>query len=194
MLIKHQVLEQIANGTVRLAFRRWRRPTVRTGGQLRTAVGILAIDVVEVVTLDQITDADAQQSGYASRVALMDDLGQTGTGQIYRIQLHVTGPDPRAVLRETTELSSAELEQVRQKLVQWDARSKQGPWTISILRLIQAYPETRSAELASLAHLETGTLKANVRKLKELGLTESIAKGGYRLSPRGQEVLERLDG
>jgi len=192
MLIKHQILEQMANGSVCLAFRRWRRPTVRAGGHLRTAVGILAIDAVDVVTPDQITDAEAQQAGYASRVALIDHLGQTGKGQIYRIQLHFAGPDPRAVLREQTGLSSAELEQVRQKLAQWDVRSKHGPWTMTVLHLIKDHPETRAAELAMLAQLETATLKAHVRKLKELGLTESIVKGGYRLSPRGQEVLERL--
>ena len=192
MLIKHQVLEQIANGSVCLAFRRWRCPTVRASGQLRTAVGILAIDAVDVVTLDQITDAEAQQAGYASYDALVDHLGQTGEGQLYRIQLHFAGPDPRAVLREQTGLSSAELEQVRQTLAQWDARSKHGPWTMTVLCLIRDHPETRAAELAALAQLETATLKAHVRKLKALGLTESIAKGGYRLSPRGQEVLKRL--
>lgn len=163
------------------------------GGQLRTAVGILAIDAVEVVTLDQITDVDAQQGGYASYEALVDDLGQTGEGQIYQIQLHFAGPDPRAVLQEQTDLTSAELEQVRQTLTRWDAWSKHGPWTMGVLRLIQDHPKTRASELATLAQLETATLKAHVRKLKELGLTKSIAKGGYRLSPRGQAVLERLN-
>jgi len=32
-----------------------------------------------------------------------------------------------------------------------------------------------------------------VRKLKELGLTESL-EVGYRLSPRGRALLERLGG
>ncbi|WP_008308740.1 ASCH domain-containing protein [Leptolyngbya sp. PCC 6406] len=193
MLIKQQILEQIAQGSVSLAFRCWQRPTVRAGGQLQTAVGILAIDAVDVITLHQVTDVDAQQAGYASQQALIDELGQTDQGQLYRIQLHWAGPDPRVVLREQTGLSSADLEQVRQKLTQWDAQSKHGSWTMTVLNLIQTHPETRAAELAALAQLETATLKANVRKLKALGLTESIAKGGYRLSPRGQEVINRLN-
>jgi len=193
MLIKHQTLEQIAQGNISLVFRRWQRPTVRAGGQLLAAVGILAIDAVERITLSQVTEADAQQAGYTSKKALIDELGQRGEGEIYRIQLHWAGPDPRVVLREQTDLSSAELEQVRQQLAQWDARSQHGPWTMMILRLIQDHPETRAAELADLISLETAALKANVRKLKELGLTESIAKGGYRLSPRGQAVLKRLN-
>jgi hypothetical protein len=140
-----------------------------------------------------VTEADAQQAGYESKKALVDELEQRGEGQIYRIQLHWAGPDPRAVLREQTDLSSAELEQVRQQLVHWDARSQHGPWTMLILRLIQEHPETRAADLADLISLEIAVLKANVRKLKELGLTESIATGGYRLSPRGQAVLKRLN-
>ena len=36
---------------------------------------------------------------------------------------------------------------------------------------------------------ETRPFKADVRKLKELGLTESLPVG-YRLSPRGERYLE----
>jgi hypothetical protein len=39
--------------------------------------------------------------------------------------------------------------------------------------------------------LDTHAFKLNVRKLKNLGLTESLGTG-YRLSPRGAAVLERL--
>ena len=40
---------------------------------------------------------------------------------------------------------------------------------------------------------DTLAFKANVRKLKGLGLTESLAVG-YRLSPRGVAVLARRSG
>jgi hypothetical protein len=40
--------------------------------------------------------------------------------------------------------------------------------------------------------METGRFKAHVRRLKALGLTESLDIG-YRLSPRGVVVLERLE-
>jgi ribosomal protein S19E (S16A) len=40
---------------------------------------------------------------------------------------------------------------------------------------------------------ERHPFKTDVRKLKELGLTESL-EVGYRLSPRGQALLERLGG
>lgn len=40
--------------------------------------------------------------------------------------------------------------------------------------------------------METGRFKAHVRRLKGLGLTESLDIG-YRLSARGVVVLERLE-
>jgi hypothetical protein len=46
MLFKQATLAAIAAGRVTLAFRRWRRPTVRAGGTLVTPVGMLAIDAV----------------------------------------------------------------------------------------------------------------------------------------------------
>ena len=43
---------------------------------------------------------------------------------------------------------------------------------MTILRLIKQYPGLYAKELAALVSLETQVLKARVRKLKEMGLTE----------------------
>ena len=48
MLFRQHVLAEIASGDVTLAFRRWTKPTVKAGGTLRTAVGVLAIDAVDL--------------------------------------------------------------------------------------------------------------------------------------------------
>ena len=45
--------------------------------------------------------------------------------------------------------------------------------------------------LAKQAAMDLATFKRRVRRLKELGLTESL-EIGYRLSPRGAAVLQRL--
>ena len=63
--------------------------------------------------------------------------------------------------------------------------------TVATLRLIGERPEVRAAELAVAAGRERLPFKTDVRKLKELGLTESL-EVGYRLSPRGRALLERL--
>ena len=57
MLIRRNVLESIRAGRIRLAFRRWKRPTVRAGGTLRTAVGVLQIEAVDrLCCTNRVTD------------------------------------------------------------------------------------------------------------------------------------------
>jgi predicted transcriptional regulator len=48
-----------------------------------------------------------------------------------------------------------------------------------------------STELAKALGAERFAFKQDVRKLKELGLTESL-EVGYRLSPRGEAVVHKL--
>ena len=58
--------------------------------------------------------------------------------------------------------------------------------------MIAERPEVRAPDLAASVGRETQPFKTDVRKLKELGLTESLLVG-YRLSPRGRAYLERTD-
>lgn len=59
MLIRLPVLRAIAAGDVDTVFRRQKRPTVRTGGTLRTAVGVLDIVSVDRIEPGDVTDDDA---------------------------------------------------------------------------------------------------------------------------------------
>jgi hypothetical protein len=186
MLFNRDALERIAAGEVTLAFRRWRRPTVKTGGTLRTRVGVLAIDSVDEIDPERITDADAVRAGAPDRDAVLGRL--RGDGRLYRIAFHLAGPDPRVALRERAELSPAERTELGRRLARMDAASRHGPWTAEVLRLIADRPGTRAADLAAALGREKSPFKADVRKLKELGLTESL-EVGYRLSPRGQSYL-----
>ena len=61
-----------------------------------------------------------------------------------------------------------------------------------MLRAIDESSGTPAIDLAERFGREKRLFKADVRKLKELGLTESL-RPGYRLSPRGRSYLERLD-
>jgi ribosomal protein S19E (S16A) len=49
----------------------------------------------------------------------------------------------------------------------------------------------RAPDLAASVGRETKPFKIGVRKLKELGLTESLPVG-YRLSPRGRAFLAHI--
>ena len=74
MLIRQMVLDGIVRGDIDLQFRRWRRPTVRAGGTLRTRAGMLEITEVERTTLAELSPDDARRAGYATKAALVADL------------------------------------------------------------------------------------------------------------------------
>ncbi|MCY1056784.1 hypothetical protein [Nannocystis sp. SCPEA4] len=179
MLIKLAILDKIAGGSVTLQFRRWRRPTVRAGGTLRTPRGVLAIVSVEPIALAKLTAAEAKLAGHPSLAALRAELG-AHEGTIYRIELRPAGADPRVALREEVP-DAAQLAELRAAL-------ERLPWAEALLRTIAARPAVRAPDLAAEAGLPTPNFKARVRRLKELGLTESL-EVGYRLSPRGQALL-----
>ena len=193
MPIKREHLEGIKAGPISLAFRRWQRPTVRAGGKLRTAVGELAIDAVDVVTPGEITDIDARHAGFSSRDELIAELHKRQDGSLYRVRLHFAGSDPRVALRQRVKVPRDEFSQIDRTLRRLDSNSPCGSWTIQVLRNIADHPGTPAANLATSIGAEKKRLKLNMRKLKALGLTESLPVE-YRLSPRGKVVLRKIEG
>lgn len=186
------VLERIVSGEISLVFRRWGKPTVRSGGSLRTALGVLRILDVAAVTEADISEADAARAGVSSRAALLGGLDGR-EGQVYRIAVEYAGADPRIALRQQDDLSDEEIEQIIERLQRLDVRSPAGPWTGRVLAAIEEHPGVVSRTLAERLGCERGWLKSQVRKLKNLGLTISL-QIGYALSPRGGVVLNRLRG
>ena len=67
MIFRQKFLDGIRDGIITLAFRRWRRPSVRAGGTLLTAVGQLEIVSVDEVALTRISEVDARRAGFAAR-------------------------------------------------------------------------------------------------------------------------------
>lgn len=186
MLINADDFEAIRSGRVDTAFRRWIRPTVKTGGTLTTAAGVLAIDAVDVIALNAVTQEDLERAGFDGRDDLDAMLGDR-KGTLYRIRLRYLGEDPRVALRESATLSHADAETVGQTLRRMDGGT---PWVERTLRLIGERPGRPAQELAAALGMEKLKFKSNVRRLKALGLTESL-EVGYRLSPRGQAWLDR---
>lgn len=190
MLFREEFLDGLRDGRVTLAFRRWRRPSVKAGGTLLTPVGLLHIGEVEIVDLREISVKDARRAGYDSRETLLNELNARAEGEIYRVQLGPLEPDPRVALRKTRPTESDQQELIA-RLDRLDARSTEGPWTRRVLELIDARPAVRAGDLSKTVGQERLVFKQNVRKLKTLGLTESL-EVGYRLSPRGATLLEAL--
>ena len=189
MLIQARFADPIARGAVTLTFRRWRRPQVAAGSTYRTAAGRIAVDAVDVVDPDRISDADANRAGFASRSELLAGLPGGSELPTYRVRFHpAEGPDPRAELAATVALSDDDVAELRLRLARLDRASSHGSWTADVLRTIAGRPGVRAADLAASFGRETQAFKLDVRKLKNLGLTSSL-EVGYRLSPRGEAYL-----
>ncbi|MGL4236303.1 ASCH domain-containing protein [Tabrizicola sp.] len=187
MLFKQRILDLIARGEVTVAFRRWRRPTVKSGGRLRTPVGELAIGEVEIVAPEDITDTAARAAGFADRAEALAALSG-GDGQLYRIAFRLDREDPRKSLALSDDLDIEAVGLIRDALCDLDRRGRGPDWTDSYLHLLHLHAGLPAAELARMAGVEKAVLKRRMRLLKELGLTESL-EVGYRLSPRGRRVL-----
>jgi len=190
MLIKDEIIERIKTGEITVLFRRWSRPGAKAGGTQMTQGGVIGIDSVEIVNEDEITDLDARKAGFASKSELLSHLSYRDD-PIYRLRVNFAGEDPRKALRESDDLTDKELDEIIEKLQKMDRNSKRGAWTQSYLQVIHDMPNTYSGILANYLGLDIPSFKPWVRKLKALGLTESLSPG-YRLSPRGEKVLEAL--
>jgi len=185
MLFRPADLAAIAAGEVTVAFRRWKRPMAKAGGSQKTPVGVVAFDAVERV--DEITPEDAGRAGFADPDAAWAMLRKR-EGDLYRITLRLAGPDPRVALREEAAFDAAARAELADRLARLDRASHHGPWTEATLRAIERAPGVRAGDLAEQLGRERLPFKADVRKLKALGLTESL-EVGYRLSPRGRAFL-----
>jgi DNA-binding transcriptional ArsR family regulator len=188
MLFKIHILDGIKAGKITLAFRRWTKPTVRAGGSLRTAIGVLAIEDIRAIEFAEISDDEARRAGFDSRETLMTDLAKARDGTVYRIEFHLSGPDPREALRQDDQLDVHGVAALQARLALLD---RSGAWTARALRLISECDGRTAGEIADSLGMEKPVLKRKIRLLKELGLTESL-QSGYRLSDRGRVVYQRL--
>jgi hypothetical protein len=191
MLFRAAFLEKIRSGDVTLAFRRWRRPTVKEGSTLRTGAGVLQFTSIAVCREEDITEEDAQRAGFADLPELLRELKARTDGTLYRIKFRLCGEDPRIALREHDAIGDEECRRILELLDRMDSRDPQRPWTRTVLQAIADEEGIVAGKLGTMFGIEKAAVKRNVRKLKELGLTESLP-AGYRLSPRGQALLRAL--
>lgn len=188
-MIPRALMDGLVAGELDLAFRRWTRRMHVPGGTQRTAYGVARFEEVEVVDLDAVTEDDARRAGQPLE-RIRSVLAQK-EGDVYRIRLSYAGEDARVALREKARLTPRQRDELVAKLAAMDARSKRGPWTRQHLELIEARPEELAETIAASIGREKLPFKADIRRLKELGLTESL-RPGYRLSPRGRALLRHL--
>ncbi|GAA4700161.1 hypothetical protein [Nocardioides conyzicola] len=190
MLLPPKVAHGVADGSVSLAFRRWRRQDVVVGSQFVTVGGVVRVDAVAVVDPGAITDEEAVAAGWPDADRLRRQLDKVTEGDTYRVALGWVGPDPRIALRESADLTEADVAAIDARLERLDRASSHGAWTMATLDVIRRRPHTRAPDLAAEMGRERDPFKIDVRKLKALGLTRSFDVG-YEISPRGAAYLDR---
>jgi hypothetical protein len=184
LLFEKRLRDGLVDGSVSLAFRRWRRAQVIAGGQYRlgAGAGVVRVSSVDVVSTDQITAEDARAAGFASPAEVIADLGSgpADEGLTFRIAFGAVSEDPRDVLSERSDDLAVLAPRVR-RIAHAD----------ETLAAIDAQPGVRAADLMGpLGWNDLHAFKMHVRRLKALGLTISLPVG-YRLSPRGEAYVRQ---
>ena len=192
LLFKKPFHEGLVSGAITVTFRRWQKPHVRPGGRYRChPIGVLEVDALDVVSVRSITAEDAARAGFDSRDALIAYLAELGPldddTTVHKVVLHHGGDGDRVELALEDDLTDDDVKVIREKLARMDAKQA---WTKKTLSLIEKHPRTAASKLAAKVGRETLPFKADVVKLKKLGLTQSF-EVGYEISPRGRAYLEK---
>ena len=190
LLFKKAFWEGLTSGAITLTFRRWQKAHVRAGGRYRChPIGVLVVDEVKLVKVSTLTDDDAKRAGFASRTVLVEYLGELGPlddeTEIHRVALRHGGDGDRVEIALDDQLTAEDVATLREKLARLD---RSGPWTKKTFAVIDKNPRVAASKLASKLGRETAPFKADVVKLKKLGLTQSF-EVGYEISPRGRAFL-----
>ena len=76
MIVRRRVLVGIQKGTVSVAFSPLAAPVSQAGRHLLTSAGLLHIAHIEIVSVEEISNADAKRAGYENRESLIDELNE----------------------------------------------------------------------------------------------------------------------
>jgi len=195
LLFEKRFHKGLLDGSITLTFRVWRRPLVKPGGRYRChPLGVLEVDEVSVVQFGAVADEEARSAGFEDRIDLGRYLAARAVPAfdlpLVRVRLHHGGDGDRVPIALSAELTDADRQLIVEALAKLDRRSD-APWTKKTLQLIGEHPRIAASKLAAMVKRDTASFKADVVKLKKLGLTQSF-EVGYEVSPRGVAFLDGL--
>ena len=197
LLFQKRFHDGLKDGSITLTFRYWTQARVKPGGRYRChPIGVLEVDAVSQVKLEEVSEDDARRAGFPSRDALLEYLASSPQAspnpqtEVYRVELHYGGDGDRVPIALEDQLTAADVETLRKKLERLDRNQR---WTLETLELIEAHPQVAARILAKKLGRDRDEFKVDVRKLKRLGLTQSF-EVGYEVSPRGRAYLRAVRG
>ena len=193
LLFKKAFFDGLVSGAITLTFRRWQKPHVKPGGRYRChPIGVLEVEAIEIVHARSITVRDAVSAGFSALEALHAHLAELGPldddSPIYRVTLRHGGDGDRVAGALDETLSGDDVAALRERLARMD---RDEAWTKKTLALIEKMPRIAASKLAAKLGRQTAPFKADVVKLKKLGLTQSF-EVGYEIAPRGAAYLAKI--
>ena len=185
-------LQAIRAGRIDLAFRRWERPRLRAGTQMRTAVGLVEVIAVAAGRAGEDQRAPGAPGGRPAPATSSSPASPSiPSGRSFASPCATPGPTRASPCASAPSSPTPSAPSSPRAWIASTGPRPRGPWTRTTLAAIADRPATRAPDLAAQLGRETAPFKRDVRKLKELGLTESL-EVGYRLSPRGRALLDGL--
>jgi hypothetical protein len=178
---------RVASGEITVTFRLWKTAKVRAGKRYRTGPGTIEIEDVQVMPAGLISKRDVPLTGCHDVEAIRELAGEPPVGPetlLYRVQFRFLGDVAPSAARPPI----ASIEALGERLAKMDRLSRRGPWTLAVLRAIDAGPRVPARMLAAQLGWETLDFKSHVRRLKALGLTISHDVG-YEFSEVGRRYL-----
>ena len=189
LLFQKRFLSGIVSGAITLTFRHWPRARVKPLGRYRVhPIGVVEVAGVERIRVAEISDKDAHRAGFDNRDDLLAYLKPAARGwfgpatEVFRIEMRYAGDGDWVPLSREDKLSAEDVAEIDRRLARFD---REAAWTRQALRIIQQHPRVAASKLAARIKRDKDAFKADVVKLKKLGLTQSF-EVGYKLSPRGE--------
>lgn len=190
LMFRREDRERVARGEITVTFRLWRSAQVKAGKTYQSGFGAIEVDDVRVIPAAMISDDDVGPSGCADIAAIRELAGEhhkvivAPDTLLHRVQFHFLGDGALPIAPP----QALDAERVVARLERMDRSSLRGAWTLATLQLIERQPHVPARLLAAELGYEKLDFKANVRKLKALGLTISH-EIGYELSDVGRKYL-----
>jgi hypothetical protein len=92
MVFTKRLREGVRRGYITCSVRIWKQPHVKVGGRYRMDEGEIVIDSIEAITLQDITQDLAIESGFQSRSDLLK-IAKHGSGDnVYLVRFHYILP------------------------------------------------------------------------------------------------------
>jgi hypothetical protein len=195
LLFNEKDRPRVARGEITVTFRLWTRAHVRPGRAYATGFGTVLVEDVQVMPAALVSDDDVRLAGCRTReevwalAGFHKSVAVTPDTLLHRVAFRYLGEAPP----ERGPVVALDPATAIERLQGLDRLSGHGPWTLAALRAIDGGPFVPARLLAASLGRETAPFKADVRKLKRLGLTRSH-EVGYELTDLGRAVLATLEG